>query len=68
MFVALSVAASLQATTLPELFNALKNHAQTKADAMNVEKAKIKVTANKNVVSFLIFISSFLFLIVINLS
>ncbi len=41
MFVALSVAASLHATTLPELFSALKNHAQTRSDAMQVEKAKI---------------------------
>ena len=41
MFVALSVAASLHATTLPELFDALKNHAQTKSDAMAVQKAQV---------------------------
>ena len=44
IFVALSVAASLQATTLPELFSALKNHAQTKADEMQVKRAKVAHT------------------------
>ncbi len=41
MFAALSVAVSLQATTMPELFDALKNRAHTKVDDLALQKAKI---------------------------
>ena len=41
IFVALSVAASLHATTLNELFDALKQHSVTKADEMQVQNAKV---------------------------
>ena len=40
-FLALSFPLLLGATTLPELFDALKNHSQTKADAMRIEQAKV---------------------------
>ncbi len=39
-FLALGVPFLLSATTLPELFSALKNHAQTKSDEMLVQQAK----------------------------
>lgn len=41
IFVALSVVASLHATTFGELFTALKNHSVTKADELQVKNAKI---------------------------
>ncbi len=41
IFVALSVAASLHATTLNELFDALKQHSVTKVDEMQVQNAKV---------------------------
>ena len=40
-FLALSFPLLLSATTLPELFDALKNHSQTKADAMLVKQAEV---------------------------
>ncbi len=40
-FLALSFPLLLGATTLPELFDALKNHSQTKADALLIKQAKV---------------------------
>ena len=40
-FLALSFPLLLGATTLPELFDALKEHAQTKSDEMTIEQAEV---------------------------
>jgi len=41
LFLALGIPLLLQAHTIPELFNALKNHSQTRSDKMVVKKAEI---------------------------
>jgi len=41
IFLALSVTTAIYAQTIPELFNALKSHSQTKSDEMAVKKAEV---------------------------
>ena len=41
LLLALGIPLLLQAHTIPELFNALKNHSQTKSDKMVVKKAEV---------------------------
>ena len=48
ILLALSMPYLLSAHTLPELFSALKSHAQTKSDEMSVEKAAIGVSQAKS--------------------